>query len=60
MGASVISIRVSEKLLKEIEEYRKNETEFEHLSAFTRALFRRELRRGKERHKRRVEDKIII
>ena len=48
MNMKVISVRISEKLLKEIEKHRENETEFETLSDFIRVLLRRELRRGKE------------
>lgn len=48
MNMKVISVRISEKLLKEIEKHRENETEFENLSDFIRVLLRRELRRGKE------------
>lgn len=55
----VVGVRIPEKLMNEIEKYRENETEFENLSDFIRVLLRRELRRSKEGHKRRLQDKSI-
>ena len=59
MNMKVLSVRISEKLWKEIEKHRENETEFENLSDFIRVLLRRELRRSKEVPKRRLQDKNI-
>jgi len=55
----VVGVRIPEKLMNDIEKHRINETEFENLSDFIRALLRRELRRSKSGERRRVEDKLI-